>query len=65
MQEITITIDRLGKPTIEVKGVKGRQCLKVTEGLEQSLGGKVVSRDATADMLPLGSTTTTTAKVTH
>jgi hypothetical protein len=50
MQELFIEIDLNGKATVEVKGVKGRRCLDLTQDLEKALGGKVLSRTPTAEM---------------
>jgi hypothetical protein len=37
-QEIIISFSKDGTPSIEVKGVKGSSCLKLTEDLERALG---------------------------
>lgn len=37
-QEIIISFSEDGTPSIEVKGVKGPSCLKLTEDLERVLG---------------------------
>jgi hypothetical protein len=52
-REITITIDKEGKPTIEVKGVKGKKCLDLTRDLEKALGGKVLERSMTSEATQL------------
>lgn len=38
MKEVIISFDGEGGFEIEVKGVKGRDCRKVTEDLEKALG---------------------------
>lgn len=50
MRELIVTIDKDGTPTIEVKGVKGQQCLNLTQDIEKALGGKVLDRKPTAEM---------------
>lgn len=36
-KEIRVVIDKDGNATVKVDGVKGRQCLKLTDGLVRSL----------------------------
>lgn len=48
-QELEITIDREGKVSIQVRGVKGPGCLNLTQALEQALGGQVEERTRTAE----------------
>lgn len=45
---IKVKIDRTGKSTIEVHGVKGRACEDVTRFLEQALG-RIERREQTAE----------------
>ena len=49
MKEIVVNIDTNGKPTFEVKGVKGKRCLDLTRDIEKSLGGKVLERKFTRE----------------
>jgi hypothetical protein len=51
MQEkfIKIQIDKKGKVSFSVEGVKGDACLAETKFLEDALGGKVLSRETTAE----------------
>ncbi len=49
MQEIEVTITPEGKVTIHVIGVKGEDCLALTEDLERALGGDVEDRLMTAE----------------
>lgn len=42
--ELNITISKSGEVNIEVAGVKGSKCLKITEDIENELG-KVLSRE--------------------
>jgi hypothetical protein len=37
-EEIIITIDEQGNTTLEVRGVKGKRCISLTEFIEQELG---------------------------
>ena len=49
IQEIEVIIDKNGEVKIEVHGVKGKSCLKLTEDLEAALGGEVESREMKPD----------------
>jgi len=49
MQEIDVYIDKNGKVRIEVRGVKGKACLDITQALEAALGGQVESREMTPE----------------
>jgi hypothetical protein len=46
--QIKITIDKKANMTLEVEGVKGGQCVSLTEFLEESVG-QVVSRQKTRE----------------
>ncbi len=50
-QEIEVTIKKNGQVEIHVRGVKGAQCLEITQPLEQALGGKVTLREMTPEAL--------------
>jgi hypothetical protein len=60
MQEkfIKISIDKTGKVSFTVEGVKGDACLAETKFLEDALGGKVESREMTAEYYEQGETDT-------
>ena len=49
VQEIDVFIDKDGQVRLEVRGVKGGGCLDITAPLEHALGGKVQSREMTAE----------------
>jgi hypothetical protein len=55
IQEIDVFVAPDGSVQLQVRGVQGRTCLSLTEGLEQLLGGEISSRqmrpeaDADAD----------------
>ncbi len=51
VQEIEVTINKNGQVEIQVRGVKGLQCLDITAPLEQALGGKVTLREMTPEAL--------------
>jgi hypothetical protein len=44
---IKISIDKQGKVSFSVEGVKGAACLAETKFLEEALGNKVISREST------------------
>ena len=44
---IKIEIDKQGKVSFTVEGVKGEACLTETKFLEDALGGKVLARETT------------------
>lgn len=46
---IKIEIDKKGKVSFTVEGVKGDACLTETKFLEDALGGKVISREHTSE----------------
>lgn len=49
IHEIEIVISKEGQVQIHVRGLKGGQCLEVTKGLEQALGGQLTSRELTGE----------------
>lgn len=49
LEEIDVFIDKSGQVRIEVRGVKGGQCLTVTKDLERALGGQVITREMTPE----------------
>jgi hypothetical protein len=51
VQEVEIIINKNGQVQIQVRGVRGTQCLEITEELEQALGGKVTLRELTPEAL--------------
>jgi len=51
---IEITISPTGEVSFTVQGVKGKACLGETKFLEDALGGKVGSQEATAEMYEQG-----------
>jgi hypothetical protein len=46
---IKISIDKKGKVSFTVEGVKGDACLAETKFLEDALGGQVVAREMTGE----------------
>jgi len=46
---IKIEIDKKGKVSFTVEGVKGEACLTETKFLEDALGGKVTAREMTGE----------------
>lgn len=46
---IKIEIDKQGKVSFTVEGVKGEACLTETKFLEDALGGKVLERQTTGE----------------
>ena len=44
IQEIDVFVKADGTVTIQVRGVKGPQCLPLTEKLEALLGGAIIDR---------------------
>jgi hypothetical protein len=51
VQEIEVTILKNGQVQVQVRGVKGAECLDITAELEQSLGGKITLRELTPEAL--------------
>ncbi len=49
LQEVDVFIEKNGEVRIEVRGVKGNSCLRVTAALEEVLGGQVLSREMTPE----------------
>jgi len=47
IQEIDVYIQQDGTVRIEVRGVKGKSCLNLTENIEKALGGQVINREHT------------------
>ncbi len=50
IQEIEVVVSPDGKVKVQVRGVKGPQCLALTEEVEKLLGGRVIERVATDEM---------------
>lgn len=46
---IKIEIDKKGKVSFTVEGVKGDACIAETKFLEDALGGQVISRETTSE----------------
>lgn len=44
IQEIDVFVAPDGRVRLQVRGVQGRACLSLTQGLEQLLGGEITSR---------------------
>jgi hypothetical protein len=51
---IKIQIDKQGKVSFTVEGVKGEACIAETKFLEDALGGKVLSRETTSEYYEQG-----------
>jgi hypothetical protein len=51
VQEVEVIINKNGQVQIQVRGVKGTQCLDITADLEQALGGNVTLRELTPEAL--------------
>lgn len=49
MKKLKITVSPTGEVSMQVEGVAGAGCLGETEFLESALGGRIESRDLTAD----------------
>ncbi len=49
LQEIEVTIERNGEVRIEVRGVKGRSCIALTEEVIEALGGEVAEQELTSE----------------
>ncbi len=48
-QEIEVVIDKNGQVRLHVRGASGETCLDLTAGVEEALGGMVISRELTSD----------------
>ena len=51
IEEIEVFIDDSGEVKYEVRGVRGKKCLDLTKDLEMDLGGKILLREETSEML--------------
>lgn len=49
-QEIEITIDKDGRVSLRVIGVKGQSCLEITRELELALGNEIEEREMTSEL---------------
>ena len=49
VQEIEINIGKDGKVELKVRGVKGKECLIITQDLEKALGGEILLRQMTPE----------------
>ena len=63
MGRIEIIIDQSGRVKLEVSGIKGNRCLKITRGIEEALGGEIVSREYTPEYYLVEETTPTVQKI--
>ena len=59
---IKIQIDKMGKVSFTVEGVKGEACVAETKFLEEALGGQVVSRETTSEYYEQAEVDTVTNK---
>ncbi len=59
---IKIHIDKKGKVSFTVEGVKGEACLAETKFLEDALGGKVLQQETTAEYYEQGEVELETTK---
>jgi hypothetical protein len=59
---IKIQIDKTGKVSFTVEGVKGDACIAETKFLEDALGGQVISRETTAEYYEQGEVDSVTNK---
>jgi hypothetical protein len=50
IEEIEVFIDASGEVKYEVRGIKGKKCLDITEDLEMDLGGNILLREETSEM---------------
>ena len=50
LEEIDVTLHPDGRVEVKVRGAEGKACLIATKKLEQYLGGRVLSREATDEM---------------
>ena len=49
VHEIEVSINKDGKVEVQVRGVKGLNCLELTRDLEEALGGEVILREMTPE----------------
>jgi hypothetical protein len=49
LQEIEVLIDKDGQVHLQVRGVKGLNCLKLTRDVESALGSQVILREMTPE----------------
>jgi hypothetical protein len=49
VQEVEIIIGKDGQVQVQVRGVQGKACLILTEGLEEALGSEILLREMTSD----------------
>lgn len=49
-EEIEVIIGPQGEISYKVKGIKGKGCLNVTQGLDVELGGEIIVRENTWEM---------------
>lgn len=50
LEQVIATITNEGEVSFEVKGVKGKGCLKATQEFEVAVGGGVIKRDPKPEM---------------
>ncbi len=51
IHELEVFISPKGKVSFAVRGMPGRQCLDLTKSLEQDLGGEILEREETSEMV--------------
>jgi hypothetical protein len=61
-QFIKISIDKSGKVSFTVEGVKGEACIAETKFLEDALGGQVLKRETTSEYYEQGDVSEVTNK---
>ena len=49
VHEIEVSINKDGKVEVQVRGVKGLNCLDLTRDLEEALGSEVILREMTPE----------------
>jgi hypothetical protein len=54
IEEMDVFIKADGEVAYEVRGVKGKSCLNLVEGVKQDLGNEVLSQEATSEMYEQG-----------
>jgi len=62
IQELEVFISPGGKISFGVRGVPGKKCLDLTRELEQDLGGEILEREETSEMVSSEVTATITQK---